>query len=110
MGLAQRRIVQEYQSSNFGDWKKTFDAVVGFEIPMDVKWDTMQDDDYSKRDDYFTWYEAVYFRPLTTAFQNLCGDSMGKDAVKASVKKIVISGAEGSSPKHSKFENGVVTI
>jgi hypothetical protein len=110
MGLAQRRIVQEFQQTNFQKWKADFDKVVGFAIEMDVKWDTMQSEDYTQKDQYFSWYEMVYFRPLKEVFEGLCADAMGKEAVKASVKKIVIDGTEGSNPEKSTFEDGVFTI
>ena len=110
MGLAQKRIVQEYQGSAFGEWKKKFDAVVGCDIPFEVRWDTMQNDDYKNRDDYFTWYEAVYFKPLMAVFEDLCKDNMGKEAVKAGVTKIIVDGSEGSFPGASKFTGGVFTL
>lgn len=110
MGLAQKRIISEYQTSAFPEWKKKFDTVVGFEIPFEVKWDTMQDDAYHDRDRYFEWYGLVYFEPLMTVFQKLCSDNMGREAVKTGVKKIVIDGTEGTSAKKSTFENGVLTI
>jgi len=54
MGLAQMRIAQEFQNTEFAVWKKQFEEIVGFEIPMEIKWDTMQSDDRSNKDDYYT--------------------------------------------------------
>lgn len=110
MGLAQRRIVQEYQSSVFPGWKKQFDEVCGWEIPMEVRWETMQDDGRDNKDQYFQWYDAVYFRPLMAAFKELCSDKMGKDAVKAGVKKIIIDGTDGISYRSSTFDGGILTM
>ncbi len=109
VGLAQRRIVEEYQPS-FEKWKDKLDKVCGFKVPIEVRWETMQDEGRSDREQYFSWYEAVYFRPLMEVFTNLCSDKMGKDAVKKSVKKIVIDGTEGASYKASSFEDGQFTI
>lgn len=110
MGLAQKRIVAEYQNTAYGKWKEEFDKVVGFSVPMDVKWETMQSEDYQGRDEYFTWYNAVYFEPLMRVFKNICKDQLGKDAVKSAVKKIVIDGSEGYRPFHSTYEDGVFTL
>jgi hypothetical protein len=110
MGLAQKRIVQEFQTTKFSKWKSEFDAIVGCEIPMEVKWDTLQSDKYDKQDQYFAWYDAVYFRPLKDVFTSICKDQMGKDAVKAGVKKIVIDGTKGHAPEHTTFANGVLTV
>jgi hypothetical protein len=110
MGLAQKRIIQEFQTTEFPAWKKSFDEVVGSEIPMDIKWETMQSDDRNDKDDYFNCYRAVYFNPLMTAFKNICADAMGKEAVAGGVKQIVIDGTEGIYADSSKFEGGTLTI
>lgn len=110
MGLAQKRIIQEFQTTEFPAWKKSFDEVVGAEIPMDIKWETMQSDDRSEKDIYFEYYKAVYFNPLLNAFTNICADAMGKEAVAGGVKQIVIDGTEGIYASSSTFEGGVLTI
>ena len=110
MGLAQRRIAQEFQNTEFAVWKKQFEEIVGFEIPMEIKWDTMQSDDRSNKDDYFKWYQMVYFTPLLDVFKGVCADDMGKEAVRSMVKKIVIDGTVGGSPSASTFEDGVFQI
>lgn len=107
MGLVHKRILQEYQSTPYSEWKKKFDAVCGFEMPMEVKWDTMHKEQYQERDQYFKWFGMVYFNPLLEVFKQLCVDDMGKEAVKASVKKIIISNGDVSSSRGSKFEDGV---
>lgn len=110
MGLAQRRIVSEFQSTAFNKWKEKFNKAIGFNVSMEVKWDTMQSEDYQDRDDYFKWYEAVYFTPLMKVFEDICGDAMGKKAVKEGLKKIIIDGSDGSAASHSSFEDGVFTL
>ncbi len=110
MGLAQKRIIQDYQQNEFPKWKEQFNAVAGFDVPMDIKWDTMQDEGYSDKAMYFECYQQVYFRPLMNVMKHLCQDDMGKEAVKASLKKIVIDGTDGSGPHNSSFDNGVFLI
>ena len=110
MGLQQNRIIKEYQDSVFAVWKKEFDEVSG-EIPMEVLWETMQSDDNDCKEDYFQWYDAGYFRPLTSVFKDLCSDTMGKDAVRAGVNKIIIDGSDETSTLNSvSFSNGVLTL
>lgn len=110
MGLAQKRISQEYQTTEFPKWKADFEKIVGFEIPIEVKWDTMLDDTYSDKKQYFDWYGLVYFQPLSDVFRSLCADDMGREAVKSSVKKIVIEQTDTGSPKASTFDNGELRI
>jgi hypothetical protein len=110
MGLTQKRIVQEFQEGKYAAWKKELNTLAGFDVPMDVKWETMMSDEYDQKDLYFKWYERIYFRPLMTIFKNLCADQMGKDAVKAGIKKIEIFGNEGTNFKASSFEGGVLVL
>jgi hypothetical protein len=110
MGLQQKRIIQEYQETVFPGWKKQFDEACGFEIPMEVRWETMQSDDRDKKENYFPYYDEVYFRPLLSAFKGLCSDQMGKDAVKAGVKKIVIESIQGGGTQQSSFNDGVFSL
>jgi hypothetical protein len=110
MGLVQRRIIADYQSKQFPKWVEEFKKVVSFEIPIEVKWDTLMSDSYSKPEQYFEWIDKVFFKPLIDVFSSLCSDDMGREAVKTSVKKILIDGTEGSSPGASKFEDGTLFL
>lgn len=106
MGLAQRRIVAEFKEKEFPKWKSQIDAAAGFEVGLEVLWDTLAHDDYEDRNQYFQWFEQVYFRPLLTVIKNICVDEMGKTAFREHVKKITVDGSEGSGSHHSSFEEG----
>lgn len=110
MGLAQKRIITEFKEKEFPKWKSQVDATAGFEVPMDVKWDTLASDDYDNRDQYFQWFEKVYFRPLLTVIKNICIDDMGKTALREQLKKITIDGSDGHGPHHTTFEGGHLLI
>ena len=107
MGLAQKRIIAEFQKTEYPKWASELNAIVGHDVPVEVKWDTMQSDDYEKREQYFEWYASVYFNPIKAAVSAICADDMGKEALHGSLKKIVIDGSEGSSPSHSSFADGI---
>ena len=111
MGLAQKRIVKEFQESVYPNWQKKILEAVGFDVPIEIKWDTMQDEAYTNKDQYFDWYTRVYFQPLVEAFKNIASDEMGRTALKQHLRKIVIDGAGGHfSPQASTFEKGVFHV
>jgi hypothetical protein len=60
-----------------------------------------------------TFYEnlKIYFTPLADALKSICADDMGKDALKAALKKVTLTN-EGhhSSPSGFSFEKGVLTL
>ena len=110
MGLAQRRISQEYQETRFPSWVQKIQSAVGFPLPIEVRWDTLVSDDHTNKDDYFAWYDIVYFQPLLTALQNIGNDQMGRDALKAGLSSVVIDGTEGSSAAWTTLDCGVLTV
>ena len=84
-------------------------------MPLDVRWGAIaqkdQADNYMQ-DDYFT---NVYFVPLADALKQITSDAMGADALKAKLKKVVITYDESTAPASNypngvKFEDGTLTI
>jgi hypothetical protein len=110
MGLAQKRISQEFQEKMFEKWQKRIDKAAGFEVYVEVKWDTLLDETLDDKKTYFENYEAVYFQPLVEAIENVCEDDIGRAALKRKLKKVIVDGSEGYEPKDSTFENGILTI
>jgi hypothetical protein len=106
LGLAERRALKEYQDTQFPEIKKGIESAAGYAVPMDIKWDQIakvgQSDVY-KEDIY--WGTTI-FKPLTQALQSIASDKMGKEALKAKLKKVVILHNEKTSPA-SNFLNGL---
>jgi hypothetical protein len=110
MGLAERRAAKEFENNIYPKLKKQIDEIAGFEVPMEVRWDTlMKEDGYTS-----SWAEGwpkIYFEPLMLALKNICADDMGKDALKAGLKKIVVQDAKDSySSWWASWENGILTL
>ena len=110
MGLSERRAVSAFQETKFPDLKKKIDTAAGFDVPMEVKWETLGSEGYSA--DYENFFTKVYFEPLINAFQAICVDKMGKDTLKNGLKKVFITNEGGfySPQKAIQFKNGVLTI
>ncbi len=97
MGLAEKRAAAEFETNAYPTLKKTIQEAAGFELPIEVRWDTlMKQEKYVK-----AWPEAwpkLYFTPIVNAFSKICIDDMGKAALKETLKKIVI---QDTKPSHS---------
>ncbi len=110
MGLAERRIVKNFETNVLPGLKQQIDEAAGFDVPIEVKWDTLtKDDAYSG-----SWTESwptLYFQPVIIAFKNICIDDMGKEALVSHLKKVIIQdvrdvyGAEWVT-----FEDGALTL
>lgn len=109
MGLAERRAAEQYKNDEYPEWKRKLDEAAGFELSIEVKWDELAVDDYANS--YSQFFPKVYFEPLQRALAAVAIDDMGKQALKASLKSIVVRNSnEYSNYSGFKFANGILTI
>ncbi len=110
MGLAERRIIKEFQEGAYKNLVSEINQLIGFNIEFDVDWNSLMSNEYS--DIWDTTFSKVYFQPLLGALKSIAEDDMGKEALKDSLHKIVIKDeSDNSSARNTyKFENGVLVI
>lgn len=109
MGLAERRAVKAYQDNHFPALKQAIDSAAGFEVPMTVDWASLGVEGYAHM--YEEAFGKVFFEPLVGAFQSICRDDMGREALKEGLKQVVICNKSGLySESAIRFEDGVLTI
>ncbi|NER07899.1 MAG: hypothetical protein F6K17_37785 [Okeania sp. SIO3C4] len=110
MGLNEKRAIKSIQDGLFPKMKQETLEILGFEVEFEVKWDTLIIDDISHL--YEEGFEVVYFRPMIDAFKSIVSDDLGKEALQAALKKIVIKSENdiGTAPRWAAFENGVLTL
>jgi hypothetical protein len=115
LGLAERRALKEYQEKTFPDLKKRIDAAAGFEVPLEVAWESIaivgQAESYNEP----TYFTDVLFIPLIEAFKDITRDDQGKAALKGGLKKIIIQHDPATAPASNypnglKFEAGELSI
>jgi hypothetical protein len=108
VGLAERRGVKNFQEQKYPALKQQIDAAAGFDVPVEVLWETLQAPEYAHLyDEAFT---KVYFVPLIDALKAITIDDLGKDALKASLKKVVIKAEADTSRGIYTFTDGVLTF
>jgi hypothetical protein len=105
MGLAERRAVKAFQDNKFPKLKQEIDAAAGFDVVMEVQWDTLATEGYPEY--YEEAFPKVFFRPLIEALKGICIDDLGKEALRDGLKKIVIAD-QGSSDV--SFQFGTLSI
>ncbi|HVV86594.1 MAG TPA: hypothetical protein VHE35_26230 [Kofleriaceae bacterium] len=110
MGLAERRAAKDFQDHVFPGLKQQIDEVAGFPVDLEVHWNELAVDDYGEH--YPAYWRKVYFDPTIAALTSIARDDLGKDALKAGLKRIVLRNSSGSySPEGAiSFTGGVVTI
>ena len=110
MGLAERRAAKEFETNRYPAVKKDIDAAAKFDVPVEVKWDSLAVAEYAHM--YEEAWLKVYFRPLIDALKAITVDAMGADALKASLKRIIIQNMKNNSSSNywAIFTDGILTL
>jgi hypothetical protein len=109
MGLAERRVTQEFQTNELPGLQKQINEAAGFTFPVEVRWEQLTPDGESHL--YAESWKGIYFEPLIAALKSIARDEMGRDALKA-VKGVVIQNTAGiANEDHwASFAEGTITL
>jgi hypothetical protein len=105
MGLAERRAVKAFSEGKYPQIKQEIDAAAGFDLSIEVNWDSLAVDDYAHL--YEEAFSKVYFRPLLDAIKGVGIDELGRSALKDGLKQVIIENSGSSWPT---FQSGVLTL
>jgi hypothetical protein len=97
--------VKTFQDTLFPKLKQEIDAAAGFSVEIEVDWESLAAPEYGHL--YADAFPKVYFQPLINAFKGVAVDDMGKEALKAGLKRVKIKDESSSWPT---FEGGVLTL
>lgn len=105
MGLAEKRWVQERKKTDEEAFVAQLKTVTQVEVPVEIDWDgfsaQLDDAQYISHDSYG-------LTNLIKAFEEITFDELGKEAVKGSLKKVVVKPAADAAQARFVFEGGVV--
>jgi hypothetical protein len=108
--LAQRRVVQEFETNRFPALKSQLEEAAGLPIPLEVNWDSLAV--ANEENNYAESWPKVYFEPLIAALKHVGNDDMGREAIKSGIKKIVVQNIKGCDYGDcwASFHDGVLTL
>lgn len=115
LGLAERRAIKSYQDKVFPGVLKEIQDAAKLPLTVEVAWDKIavpgQAADYEKPG----FWSDIYFKPLTEALKSITADDLGKEALAAKLKKVVITYDDATAPASNypnglSFADGVFTI
>lgn len=107
MGLAEKRAINELQTTKFPVWQKQVQEAAGVPMTLEVKWDTLAVPEYAHL--YSDW-EKVFITPLVATFKSISADQMGKDALKAKFNKVVCQNVKDTAYGEAAIEFDGSTI
>ena len=110
MGLAERRATKEFQDKQFPALREEIHKAAGFPVPLEVNWEQLAVE--GQTDYYKDNWTAIFFRPVIDALRQITRDDMGKEALRAGLKKIEFRNSAGAYSPHSaiSFLNGAIQI
>ncbi|HYI01049.1 hypothetical protein [Hyalangium sp.] len=108
MGLAEKRALAAYQKDHFPAWKQKLNGVCGFELEYDVAWDQLAKDGYSP--EYTAMFDYNFFQPLEKSLASICQDDLGREALKAKIKKVQITSTRSWSSMEVSVEGDILKV
>jgi hypothetical protein len=109
LNLTQRRTLQSFEQKQFADWKAELTKVLGFDVPVETKWDGLfQGADNMSDDTIIECWTENYLTVSVGAFKGIVADDMGRQAIKDGLKKIILdSETDTTNTSNSTFKDGV---
>jgi ABC-type Na+ efflux pump permease subunit len=113
--LSERRAITAYEQGAYAVLLKDIQAAAGFAVPVEVNWASIALPDQSASYANDDFWSNVFFVPLKKALAAAAVDDMGKQAVKAKLKKIVIHYDAATAPASAyadgvSFKDGALTL
>ncbi len=113
MGLAERRIATDFQTNHYPALEKRIHEAAGFPVPIEVRWDTLAGGEPRYSHAWVDGWPKIYFAPIIEGFKLIASDDMGKQALQAALKKIVVQDTTKSYSSYwASFEaaSGTLTL
>ncbi|MGD1840999.1 MAG: hypothetical protein ACFB0B_08905 [Thermonemataceae bacterium] len=110
MGLKERRAIKALEENQYPVLKQKVSDTIGFEVEFEIDWDSLALE--GRGNLYEEGFEKIFVEPLVGAFASICQDDMGKEALKESLKKVVIKDENGITSYNTwiTFDTGVLTL
>lgn len=110
MGLLEKRAIKAYEEEVFANYANEINGIADYKIEIEVKWDTLAVPDSTHL--YNEGFRKVYFLPIIKSLTEIAQDDLGKEALKSTLKKIIIKNEEGiySASNAYNFSNGILVV
>lgn len=111
MGLTAKRQVEEFKTKHQEKYAKQIREASNPNAEVVVEWETVGKSEEDMEHLIVETTGPIYFQPVINAFKEIGKDQMGKDALRDSIKKVVMrNSADSTNYEYFAFEDGVLTI
>ena len=105
MGLNERRKIKELQDVTLPGRVKEIEEICGAPIPYEVDWESLADDATA-----LNFMDNISCHRLNMALRMICQDDMGKEAVRAGLKKVKLANVKDKAAMCLSFQDGVLEM
>jgi hypothetical protein len=105
MGLIEKRLIKEAKETWLLEEQKDMRAIANSEVTIDVDWASFETDQPALRN-----CQHLGVRRVSNAFRVICGDDLGKETVRDTIKSVVVINVIDAKEGSVGIENGVVTL
>lgn len=106
MGLAERKAVQSVKESDFSQFTKNVAEICGFAPNINFSWSDLENNSQCIWIVENKKHNSYMFDRVTEALRKICGDEMGKSAVKQGLKELNLVPKAGDLD----YKDGTFTI
>jgi len=103
MGLEENRAQKEVEEKKLPGPAGKIKAMIGTNVPLEVEWAS-----FPKAENIN--HIGASLKPLEDAIEKVCKDELGKQALKGTLKKILIRKAGPGTGIAATFQGGTLTI
>jgi len=105
MGLEEKRFVKMLKDEVVPKYTADLQEMSGAKLTYEPDWPSMENNLVALQNLEYQGMDRI-----NSAFRGICGDDLGKEAVKESIKKIVLMNVDSADKKKISLSGGTLTI
>lgn len=105
MGLAERRKIQELQTTTLPERSREIEAICGKAVPYEVDWASFENDAQA-----LNFLDNVACHRLHMALRTIAIDDLGREALRDGLRQVRLANVAEVAARHRSFEDGVLTL
>lgn len=105
MGLAERRKIQELQSSTLPERSREIEEICGKPVPYEVDWTSFESDGQA-----LNFLDNIACHRIAMALRTIALDEMGREALRDGLSTIRLKNVADAAQRRLDFADGVLEL
>lgn len=105
MGLIEKRLIKEAKETWVPEEQKDMRDIASSEVVIDIDWPSFESDEPALRN-----LQHLGVRKMSNAFRVICVDELGKEAVRESIKRFVVTNVKDAKEGSVHLADGTLTL